>query len=170
MSDPIDSIQRKNAARLVFVQALYGSHFEVPIRSAESWVEQYKEDALADAVKPELEEDENSEEVFQLKPEAKPDMKFLRKLLRLWLEEKAALEYELSMMLDGQKKRGFSRLSPLIQSVICAGMVELFHTNAKSQVVLKEYTDIAAGFFDQPELGYINGTLQEVANQNETPA
>jgi len=165
MNSEPTSIQRKNAARMVFVQALYGAHFDVPIKSAESWVEQYSEDLLADASNPETEEERQSEEVFQMKTEVKPDMQFLRKLLRGWLEEKAAVEYQLSMALDGKKKRGFSRLSPLIQSVICAGMYELLHTNTKAPVVLKEYTDIASGFFDNPELGYINGTLQEVADQ-----
>lgn len=168
MSSVEESIQRKNASRLVFVQALYGSHFDIPIQSAEFWVSEYKEGLLEDAANPETEEERHSEEVFQMKTEVKPDMKFLRKLLRGWLEEKAAVEYELSMHLDGRKKRGFSRLSPLIQSVICAGMYELLHTKTKTPVVLKEYTDVASGFFDNPELGYINGMLQEMAKSAET--
>ncbi|MDG1286673.1 MAG: transcription antitermination factor NusB [Rickettsiales bacterium] len=167
MSD--ESIQRKNASRLVFVQALYGAHFDIPIKSAESWVSQYNEDLLSDADNPETEEERHSEEVFQMKTEVTPDMQFLRKLLRGWLEQKAAVEYELSMHLDGRKKRGFSRLSPLIQSVICAGMYELHHTNIKKPVVLKEYTDVASGFFDNPELGYINGMLQEMADSAKAP-
>jgi len=166
-----ESIQRKNAARMVFVQALYGEHFGVAIKSAESWVELYNEDLLANEANPQSEEDENSEEVFQLKTDTLPDMKFLRKLLRTWLQEDAAVKYQLSMQLDSvREKRRFSRLSPLIQSVLCAATLELVHTNSKAPVMLKEYTDIASGFFDNPELGFINGTLQELANSLETPA
>ena len=163
-----DSIARKNASRLVFVQALYGEHFGVAIKSAEGWVELYNEDLLADEANPELEEDENSDEVFQMKTDSLPDMKFLRKLLRGWLEEHAAVKYQLSMQLDSVKeKRRFSRLSPLIQSVLCAAAFELQHTNTKAPVVLKEFTDIASGFFDNPELGFINGTLQDIANNQK---
>lgn len=171
MSSIENSIQRKNAARMVFVQALYSEHFGVSIRSAESWVELYTQDLLADEARPEVEEDENSDEVFQLKTDVLPDMKFLRKLLRTWLEEGAAVKYQISMQLDSVKeKRRFSHLSPLIQSVLCAATLELVHMNSKAPVVLKEFTDIASGFFDNPELGFINGTLQEVANSIETPA
>lgn len=167
MTDVNESIERKNAARLVFVQALYGTHFGVPIESAESWVDRYSEDLLADTSAPETEEDDRSEEVFQLKPECELDKKFLRKLLRGWLEEKAAVEYQLSMQLDADKHRGYSRLSPLIQSVLSAATFELIHTKVKPPVILKEYTEIAAGFFDNPELGFINGVLQEVANSEK---
>ncbi len=165
------SIQRKNAARLVFVQALYGEHFGVTIKTAEGWVELYNEDLLEDEARPEVEADENSEEVFQMKTDILPDMKFLRKLLRTWLTEDTAVKYQLSMQLDSVKeKRRFSRLSPLIQSLLCAATLELVHTNNKAPVILKEYTDIAGGFFDNPELGFINGTLQELVNSAETPA
>ena len=160
-----ESIERKNAARLVFVQAIYGAHFEVPIESAESWVDNYKDDLLTDSANPQVEADERSDEVFQLKTEVKPDMSFLRKLLRGWLEERENVEYKLAMQLDADKHRGYSRLSPLIQSIICAGAFELINTKTKVPVVLKEYTDIAAGFFDNPEMGFINGTLQELADE-----
>jgi Transcription termination factor len=162
-----DSIERKNAARMVFVQALYGEHFGVPIRSAENWVELYNEERLEDETNPELEEDEYSDEVFQLKTDILPDMKFLRKLLRGWLEERAAIVNQLTEQLSDDEKRSFDRLSPLIQSVLCAGAYELVHTNNKAPVVLKEFTDIASGFFDNPELGFINGTLQEIANSQK---
>jgi len=157
------SVQQKNAARLVFVQAVYGEHFGIAIRSAEDWVKRYEDEILADATTPEIEADEQSEEVFGLKPEAEPDMRFLRKLLRGWIEEKAAVKHYLTEFLDG-KKRPYSRLSPLIQSVLCAASYELLHSATKPPVLLKEYTEIAAGFFDNPELGFINGTLQEVAD------
>lgn len=166
MTESGSSIARKNAARMVFVQAIYGEHFGIVVDSAESWVESYHEDMLADAASPELEEDEHSEEVFQLKPEALPDMKFLRKLLRGWLEEKAAVENYLTKFLDS-KKRPYTRLSPLVQSVLTAGSFEILHSSTKPPVLLKEYTEIAAGFFDNPELGFINGTLQEIADSHK---
>ncbi len=162
-----DSIIRKNAARLVFVQAIYGEHFGVPIKSAERWVERYNEDLLTDEANPENESDERSEEVFQLKTDTTPDMKFLRKLLRGWLEEKGAVEHFLTELLSADEKRGYHRLSPLIQSCIAAGSFELLHLNTKKPVVLKEYMDISGGFFDNPELGFINGVLQEVANSEK---
>ena len=164
MSDGPSSIEQKNAARMLFVQAVYGEHFDVPIESAESWVKRYHEDLLADGANPELEEDENSEEIFQLKSEVLPDNQFLRKLLRGWLTEKVAVENLLAAQLDNDEKRSFEHLSPLIQALLCAASFELVHLNTKKPVVLKEYIDIASGFFDNPELGFVNGTLQEVAN------
>jgi transcription termination factor NusB len=158
-----NSIQQKNASRLVFVQALYGTHFGIPVHSAEDWVSHYSEDRLSDMAVPELEEDDHTEELFELRHPTDPDFRFLRKLLRGWLEEKAAIEKQLTELLSGDEKRSFDRLSPLIQSILVAGSYELIHIGTKPPVVLKEYVAIAAGFFDNPELGFINGTLQEIA-------
>lgn len=165
MTEVNESIERKNAARLVFVQALYGEHFGVTINSAEGWANLYSENRLADEANPEQETDEHSEEVFELKTEYLPDMKFLRKLLRGWLDEKAVVSQLLTTQLSNDEKRSFDRLSPLMQALLNAATYELTHATTKTPVVLKEYVDIAAGFYDNPELGFINGTLQEIANK-----
>lgn len=159
-----ESVRRKNAARLVFVQALYGEHFGIEVDSAEEWVSRYNEALLTDEASEALEEDEHSEEVFALKPEALPEMQFLRKCLRHWLSEKAAVKKLLDEILAKNEKRPLARLSPLIQSILTAATLELVHISTKPPVVLKEYVEISASFFDNPELGFINGILQEVSN------
>ena len=158
-----ESIKRNNTSRLLFAQAIYGEFLGVNIHSAEAWVEQYQQDQLAHQQDPETEQDEQSDEVFQLRAETPPDARFLRKLLRGWLEEKNAVEKVLTTQL-ACKKRPYERLSHMIRAVLCAGAYEMVHSSVRPQVVLSEYTDIAGGFFDEPELGFINGTLQELAN------
>jgi Transcription termination factor len=163
-----ESVLRKNAARLVFVQALYGEHFDISIESAESWVARYNEDLLTDQAVESLEEDEHSEELFELKPETLPDMQFLRKCLRGWLQEQAAVRRVVDGVLNDKEKRPLERLSPLIQSILCAAAFEMVHLSTKTPVILKEYVEIASGFFDNPELGFINGMLQELATQQSS--
>ena len=57
------------------------------------------------------------------------------------------------------------RLSKLLRSILRSAAFELVYTpSLKTGIIMNEYVDITASFFDDPELGLTNGLLQELAN------
>jgi prepilin-type N-terminal cleavage/methylation domain-containing protein len=52
-----------------------------------------------------------------------------------------------------------------MQALLEAGAYELiYYPETSAKILLDEYVALAAEFFDDPELGFVNGTLQELAD------
>lgn len=144
---PSPSIIKRRASRLAFVQYIYQQKLE----GGPKPVEKYCDD-LSTRV---LEKDEED-------PTAEPDFKFLKKLLEGFAPEQAAIQNRLTTQMA--KGRAFDRVSPMMQSLLEAAAYELvYYPEVKKNIVLDEYVSLAAEFFDNPELGFVNGVIQEVA-------
>jgi transcription termination factor NusB len=150
------SLDKRRASRLAAVQYLYQWHLNQKPPAVEPYIAQYSERLLET-------EDEKAGEEHPLRNGAAPDFAFLRKLLLGLNDEHQATRSFLEKLME--KGRPLHRTSPLIQSLLEVGSYELIHYESLSaSIILSEYTAIAAGFFDNPELAFVNGTLQEVAN------
>jgi transcription antitermination protein NusB len=58
----------------------------------------------------------------------------------------------------------FDRLELLLQAILRAGLYELVnHSDVDTALIIKEYVDVAAGFYGGPEPGLINGVLDRAA-------
>ncbi len=135
------SITKRRASRLAFVQYLYQQKLGGAPVGAESYLE----------------------EILEREPEMAVDKAFLKKLLKGFADERAHLQHILEQQMA--KGRAFNRVSPLIQSLLEAAAYELvFYPEVKTKILLDEYVSLAAEFFDDPELGFVGGTLQELAN------
>ena len=150
------SIEKRTAARIAAVQYLYEWKLAEKPQAIERYIEGYSERYLEPVHR------EEEEDNIPLTPTAPPDFAFLRKLLSGLQDEVNTVRLFLEQQMD--EKRPLDRTSPLIQSLLEVGCYELIHHETlDSGIILSEYTAIAAGFFDNPELGFINGTLQEAA-------
>jgi transcription antitermination factor NusB len=150
-----NSTVKRRSARLAAVQYLYQWTLEEKQPAIEAYITAYSERMLEP-------QDVHEEDGIPLVPAAAPDFALLRKLLKGLDSEHAAIREFLSAQMEAG--RPLERTSPLIQSLLEAAAYELVHHESlKPAIILSEYTAIAAGFFDNPELGFINGTLQEVA-------
>jgi N utilization substance protein B len=154
MSKTAPSIIKRRAARLAFVQYLYQSKLEAAPPSVAAYCAdialRLQQDALASLAGAEQED-----------PTAEPDFKFLTKLLEGFLPEQAAVQRRLTEQME--KGRAFHRVSPLVQALLeSAGYELLFYPETSEKIILDEYVSLAAEFFDNPELGFINGTLHEL--------
>lgn len=135
------SITRRRAARLSFVQYLYQQKLGGAPHTPEAFLE----------------------EMALREPEMTVDKAFLRKLLKGFSDERAHLQHILEKQME--KGRKFDRVSPLIQSLLEAAAYELvYYPEVKTKILLDEYVSLAAEFFDDPELGFVGGTLQELAD------
>lgn len=141
------SIAKRRAARLAFVQSLYQARLE----GAPKTVAQYHAD-----IRRRMTDEED--------PTPEPDFKFLKKLQEGFATEQAAVQLRLTEQMA--KGRAFGRISPLMQSLLEAGAYELiYYPETRAKILLDEYVGIAAEFFDNPELGFVNGVLQEVVRK-----
>lgn len=145
---PSASIIKRRAARLAFVQYLYQQKLEGGPRSILRYCDEIKHRLT---------------EIDEEDPAAAPDFKFLQKLLEGFVPEEAAIQNRLTAQMA--KGRPLDRISSLMQSLLEAATFELvYYPEVKQNIVLDEYVSIAAEFFDNPELGFVNGVMQEVAH------
>lgn len=149
---PSPSIIKRRAARLAFVQYIYQQKLE----GGPKPIQRYSDDIAARVLEQDAED-----------PAAEPDFKFLRKLLEGFASEQAAVQNRLTAQMASG--RAFDRVSPMMQSLLEAASYELLYfPEVKKNIVLDEYVSIAAEFFDNPELGFVNGTIQQLADSLKT--
>ncbi len=150
------TIKRHNA-RLAAVQYLYQSKLTDKMITVDKYVNNYSEQLLEQASQTAADDDSLQTMDYP------PDFAFLRKLLTGLQTNYPQLQNYLHKIIT--KHRSIKRTSPLILSLLEAGAYELiYHDNIKAEIILSEYTSIAADFFDNPELAFVNGLLQEIAN------
>ena len=78
--------------------------------------------------------------------------------------ERSKLDEMIASALD--KGRSLERLDILLQSILRAGVFELYRENTvPAAVVINEYVDVAHAFFEDSEPGFVNATLDALAKQ-----
>ncbi len=147
------SLQKKTAARMLAVQGLY-------LQAQNE--RKLKPDVLITQMLTMI-ADEKAQELDEMDLPASPDKKLFRTIISGYSMQASEIDVKLNDILDERWKS--ERLSKLLRSILRAAAFELIYTPAlKTGIIMNEYVDITASFFDDPELGLTNGLLQELAN------
>jgi len=147
------SLQKKTAARMLAVQGLYlQAQNEKKLTSDALIVQMLTMIA-----------DEKEQQLDEMDLPAPPDKKLFRTIVSGYFMQADEIEMKLQEVLGDRWSS--ERLSKLLRSILRSAAFELVYTpSLKTGIIMNEYVDITASFFDDPELGLTNGLLQELAN------
>lgn len=144
----VSSSQRRSAARLAAIQALYA--LEVSGGAIDGVIADFCERRWAPTERP--------------ADAAKPDEAFLRALV----EGVAAHRPEIDVAIQDSLTGGWTlaRLEILLQAILRAGAYELSaQADVPPKVVINEYLEIAHAFFAGKEPGLVNAVLDRLASR-----
>ena len=151
---PNKSLQAKSAARTLAVQALYLASYEDKLPEA---------DALVGRMLSML-EDEKTEEMDEFVLPEKPHKPTFLGIVSGALAQMSRLDETLQETLTSHWEG--ERMTELQRAILRAATYELiFHPQTNTKILLNEYVNLSASFYDNPELGLINGLLQEVVGK-----
>ncbi len=146
------SLRKKSAARLLAVQILY--------RRAIG--EEKNTDALIADVLGQLQDEKSKEQPEFFLPEA-PDKKLLTAIVTGVGNEGFTLDAWIAGHLG--EKWTEKRLTPLQLAIFHAAAWEMrYSPKLAPQVLINEYTNITAAFFDDADIAMVNGMLQELSH------
>jgi N utilization substance protein B len=148
-------MQRKTAARLAAVQALYSIDLTEKERNHAALALEFI--ALIDEA-----EQEYSEEVQEESSFAKPDEKLLVRLITTVSERLDEIDTLISSYLTA----GWTveRLKAIIRAIVRAGVCELIaFPDVPVKVIINEYATVTRSFFSATEIGFVNGILEKIA-------
>jgi N utilization substance protein B len=145
------SLRKKSAARMAAVQCLY-QHVYAPELSPDQ--------LIVARMGIEGEEEGLLEELEPL--DIAPDGKLLRGIVSGAVGQQVELDRRLEEVL-GTRWSGH-RMPELMRALFrCAAYEFLYHPELKPGIILDQYVTLATSFFDDSEVGFVNGALQEVA-------
>lgn len=134
----------RSAARLLAVQAIYQASLNT--QSLENVASEYL--------------DHRKEVQDQDGKSIKADPKFFAYIVRGVGERKD----DLGQILSAHRSGNSDRMEPLLKAILmCASFELLVNIQTDSPVILDEYLNVAHGFFNPPEVGLLNGILDQVA-------
>jgi N utilization substance protein B len=140
--------EKRAAARLAAVQALY--QMDVAGTGVHDILAEFEVHWIGQEV-----------EGDQYKP---AEIAFFRSIVEGVLDEQAAIDTMTDDML--QKGWPLRRVEAVLRAVLRAGTFELLRrTDVPARVVIAEYADVAAAFFDRDEVGLANGVLDGLAHR-----
>lgn len=152
MSAMNPSLRKKSAARMAAVQCLY-QHEIVPELSPDQ--------LIVARMGIEGEEEGMLEELEPL--DIAPDAKLLRGIVSGAVGQKVEIDRRLEESL-GLRWSG-ARMPELMRALFrCAAYELLYHPDLKPGIILDQYVTLATSFFDDNEVGFVNGALQEVTS------
>lgn len=136
----------RRAARLAAVQALY----QMEIAGSSPAV------AVQDVLAGRLPFDE------QGPVDADVDLELFRQIVEQTVEKQDAVDTTIARKLASGWK--LERIDAVARAILRAGVLELWaRPDIPTKVVIAEYVEIAKGFFSGPEPGFVNATLDAVA-------
>lgn len=143
--------QRRSAARLAAVQALY----QVELSGATP------DGILIDFLRDRIGETRGAE-AADAEPMIEPDGALFGEVVRGTLADKALLDEMIGNALnDGWT---VDRLEAILRAILRAGAYELRHrSDVPPKVAITEYVDVAHAFYSGPEPGLINAVLDRIA-------
>ncbi len=151
-----NTAQRRSAARLAAVQALYNS--ELSDRSADAVLQDFLEHGMGATVTMAPSEDEAEVEHHLIDP----DGRLLTSIFRGALEGREDFDRMIAAALSGDWS--MERLESVLRAILRAGTFELARRpETPVKVVLSEYVDIAHAFYSGPEPGLVNAVLDRIA-------
>ncbi len=144
MSAPAQATQRR-AARLAAVQALY--QMEIAGASTADVLEDFRNGKLPQGEEGALDGD--------------ADIAHFKLVVDLAVERQEHIDRAIARRLTGWK---LERLDSVARAILRAGAVELdARGDIPTAVVINEYVEIAKAFFEGPEPGFVNATLDALA-------
>ena len=140
-----DQFAAKSAARLAVVQALY--QMEVSGASNEDVAEDFRAGRLPrDDAGP---------------VDAEPDPDLFSTLVENAVNRQTTIDRAIARRLSTGWR--LERIDSVARAILRAGVTELERTETPTPIVIDEYVEIAKAFFDGPEPGFINATLDACA-------
>lgn len=152
---PNRSLRRKQAARLAAIRALFAGHFNPQ--------EGQTIEALADelmATQQEAQAADDAETAFAELPERAMLVTLLESAQ---LHEPATAELIRDSM--GEKWKA-ERMGPLLEAILRIAVAELMAKKDKNPgIVISEYVLLTEAYFDDAEVGFVNGILATMAKK-----
>jgi N utilization substance protein B len=132
------------SARLMAVQAVYQASLnEQDLRSA---AQEYLEHRVSMHVE--------GEEIVE------PDSVLFKKIVSGVAERRE----DLGGVIQANAKNGGAGFEALIKAILMCGSYELLaHTKIDAPIIINDYLNVAHGFFNESEVGLVNGILDKVA-------
>lgn len=149
MTGPMQAkdIDARRTSRLAAVQALY--QMEVSGATTADVIDDFKAGKLPRPTEASL-------------SEAEGDLDLFRVLIEAAVERQATLDRAIARHLS--KGWRLERLDAVARAILRAGVAELEQRrDIPTAVVLDEYVELAKAFFDGPEPGFVNATLDACA-------
>ncbi|MDD9876781.1 MAG: transcription antitermination factor NusB [Magnetovibrio sp.] len=164
MSAKESSIERRSAARLAAVQALY--EMDMVGAQAEPVLQEFLERRWSNATPIDHEDDASDppETEEAPKPLPAPEQRFLKKLVRGVAEHADSLDEAVSPRLNGD--RASKDLDALVRSILRAGTFELLHCpDVGARTVITQYVGLSHAFFAGKEPALVNVVLDALAHE-----
>jgi transcription antitermination protein NusB len=97
-----------------------------------------------------------------------PDLNFFTAITQFLADELTMFDDQITEQLSEQWK--IERLPSVSRSVLRCAMYELYHEpTVPTLVVINEYIDVAKGFLDKKDVGFIHGVLDQLAAKIRNP-
>ncbi len=142
--------RKKSLSRLIAIQSLYQHEFNNHQGNLNNIIQNLIENYTLD------------EEKSLISYRKKIDDSFLNSLIGSFELDREKTDNEISVFLKGDWT--IDKIDILAKQVLRLGTVELkYFTEIPTKVILDEYVDIAASFFDNKKLSFINATLDSLA-------
>lgn len=137
----------RRAARLAAVQALY--QMEIGGRGAAAVVREWREHRFGG-------KDEAPDYI-------EADEPFFETVVTGAVEHQRELDLIIARRLASGWK--LERIDSTVRAALRAGAFELLYGDAPRAVVIDEYVEVVKAFFDGPEPGFVNATLDAIARE-----
>ena len=150
MTEEIKSSGLRHQSRLEAVKALYSGEINEKSDSSKS------PETLA-------------LEIISLHQDAIDDKKtidedFVTKIIIGVCTNKTTLDEKIEKHLGESWK--LNRLGPVLHCILRAGVFELLHFNdTPLKVIINEYVNVTRGFYDEKEVGFVNGILDKIGHE-----
>lgn len=142
------SLDRRSAARLAIVQALY--QMEVAGKGLNEIFAEFESHWIGREI-----------EGVQYKP---AELTFFRDVLQGVLTDQVAIDRQIDRVLSGGWP--LARIESVMRAALRAGAYELrARKDVPARVVIKEYVDVTAAFFGPTESGMVNAVLDRIARE-----
>lgn len=144
---------KRSLTRLIAVQSLYQFEF-------------YNRQTAIDILSKQLVEDYFLSENKKIEScEKEIDQEFLESLLSGIILVVDKIDQEITSFLKGEWK--IENLPEMTWHILRLGAFEIkFMKDTPTKVIISEYVDLAACFYDAKQITFVNSILQNIANQN----
>jgi transcription antitermination factor NusB len=149
------SLQKKSAARMAAAQCVYARMVsENPPSPAKQIME------LKERLK-----DNKAEQKLTLGLPLEPNYPLVTAIVEGTLEFSEDIDIRLNRSLNAQWSR--ERMSHLLIAILQCAIFELFfYKEAKSKIIIDEYTRLSARFFSDAEVDFVHGVLQKLYGES----
>ena len=151
---PNASLLRKHASRIAAAHALYARNFaeEKTPETIAAWA-----DSVLEMAKYDTKSDEEERRF-----DAQPERALLITLLESAVDHESAIAEQIEQAMG--EKWQTERTGPLLYAILHTAVAELLaRPDKNSTIIISEYVDITDRYFDEGEVGFVNGILSTIS-------